>query len=187
MAYHSKMHLVPFGEYVPFQDYLKFAKKLTQGVGTFISGNEYTLFDMKNIRFGSLICYEDIFPDFAREFAKLGADVLVNYTNDAWYGDTSAQYQHLVYSQFRALENRRFLLRATNTGMTAIITPRGELYDKLAPFTETFLLQNLKLEKGNALYTRFGERWVYAVALICALIFIYTVIKYKLGPVKKEF
>lgn len=184
---YDKMHLVPFGEYVPFQQYLKFAKKLTRGVGNFVPGDTYTLFDVKNIRFGSLICYEDIFPDFAREFSRLGADVLVNYTNDAWYGDTSAQHQHLVYSQFRALENRRYLLRATNTGMTAIITPRGELYDKLAPFTEAFLLQNLKLEKASSLYTRFGERWVYVVALLCAVIFIYTVIKYKLGPVKKEF
>jgi apolipoprotein N-acyltransferase len=92
-----------------------------------------------------------------------------------------------VYSQFRALENRRYLLRATNTGMTAIITPRGELYDKLAPFKETFLLQNLKLERAESLYTRFGERCVYGLALLCTIIFVYTVIKYKLGPVKKEF
>lgn len=184
---HAKMHLVPFGEYVPFQKYLKFAKKLTQGVGNFVPGDSYSLFTMKGFKFGSLICYEDIFPDFAREFSRLGADILVNYTNDGWYGDTSAQHQHLVYSQFRALENRRYLFRATNTGMTAIITPRGELYDKLTPFKETFLLQNLKLEKAESLYTRFGERWVYGVALLCTLIFAYTVIKYKLGPVKKEF
>ncbi len=184
---YNKMHLVPFGEYLPAKKLFGFLESLTQGVGEFTEGASYTLFDVYGFKIGSLICVEDIFPDNSQIFSKMGADLLVNYTNDAWYGDTSAQHQHVVYSQFRALENRRYLVRATNTGVTAVINPRGEVIDSFAPFKEGFLLQNLKLDKLESGFVRHGQTWVLWVAGLCAVLVFYTVLKIKLGPVKRRF
>lgn len=184
---YRKIHLVPFGEYVPFKEYLSFLSKLTQGVGEFYPGTDYILFDVKGFKFASLICFEDIFPTYARKMSLRDADVLVNVTNDAWYGDSSAQHQHLVFSQFRALENRRVLVRSTNTGMTAIINPRGEVTDSMEPFKAGFLMRNLKIDEAKSYYTEHGDTWVTVMAIFCGLIFLYTVVKCRLGPVKVEF
>ena len=115
------------------------------------------------------------------------ADVLINYTNDAWYEMSSAQYQHLVFSQFRALETRRTLLRATNTGVTAVINPRGQVVDFLEPFKKAYLLHNFKVEAASSYFTRHGARWTLVLAMLCGLTFFYAVIKCRLGPVRIEF
>lgn len=184
---YNKLHLVPFGEYMPFKTFTGFLSGLTQGVGEFDPGWEYTLFEINDIKFAPLICFEDLFPRYARTFSNMLADVLINFTNDGWYGDTSAQYQHVVTSQFRALENRRFLFRATNTGVTGIINPNGEIVNSLEPFTEGYLLQNVTIEKGDSFYTKHGHTWVYGMVVLCVLILLYAIIKNKLGPVKIEF
>lgn len=186
VAIYSKMHLVPFGEYLPLKSWLVNFRKLTHGVGEFTPGSEFGLFDVNHVRFASLICYEDIYDDIAREFAIRGADVLVNYTNDAWYGQSSAQYQHLVYSQFRALENRKPLLRTTNTGLTAVISAEGSVVDDLPPFKEAYLLHALKVEKGQAPFTRHGHAWVFIVVGMAGAMLLYTVIKWRFGPVKVD-
>lgn len=182
-----KRHLVPFGEYVPFKKYLGFFSRLTQGVGDFIPGTEDTLFDIKGFQFASLICFEDLFSPNARGLTVQGGDILINHTNDAWYGDSSAQYQHLVFSQFRALENRRYLLRGTNTGLTAVINPRGEVVQELDPFTEGYLSHNIKVDVAPAFYTSVGDTWVFSVTALCFMILLYAVVKCLLGPVKIEF
>jgi apolipoprotein N-acyltransferase len=184
--YH-KMHLVPYGEYVPLMDWIPFLKNLTKSVGEFQPGTTYDLFTIGKYKFGSLICFEDVFIDNARMFAKLGADVLVNYTNDAWYGNSSAPYQHLVFSQFRALENRLPLVRATNTGMTAVIAANGEIIADLPIFKEKYMLHTLKIEKGASFFTQHGDAWAYYLSAIAGVVFLYTVAKWFLGPVKKEF
>jgi len=155
-VYH-KRHLVPFGEYVPLKNLLKFAHKLTQSVGDFVVGDIREPMAFRNFHLGILICYEDIFPALARDEVKNGADWLVNISNDAWYGASSAIYQHLVFSQVRALENRRPLLRVTNTGITAIIDARGSVMKTLPAFTEGFLTQTIAFEKKNSLYTLLGD------------------------------
>lgn len=185
--FYSKMHLVPFGEYLPFKEYLSFLPNLTSRIGEFESGKDYTLFDVAVFKLAPLICFEDIFPKYARDNSLLQADILVNFTNDAWYGDTSAQYQHLVFSQFRALENRRYLVRTTNTGITAVINPSGIIVDQLEPFRETYLMYNLKVDQLQSYYTIHGDRWVYLVIAVCVLILIYTVTKRQFGPMKVEF
>lgn len=184
-ASYFKIHLVPFGEYLPFESILSKLGNVVNEVGTFDPGREYRLFDVAGIRFGSLICFEDVFPENAREFAKHGADVLVNYTNDAWYENSSAQYQHLVFSQFRALESRRPLLRATNTGYTAVINAKGEVIDEVSPFQETTLLHHLKVEVADSFYGRHGDTWVVVLMCGTGLIFAYTLFKWLMGPVRR--
>ncbi len=187
LAVYRKMHLVPFGEYLPFKEIFKHFPTVRRAVGEVSRGHEAVLFDVLDLKVGSLICFEDIFPSYARALAKKKADILINYTNDAWYGDTSAQHQHLVFSQFRALENRLFLLRATNTGMTAIINPRGEVFDKLAPFKNSYLLHNIKVDRATSFYSLHGDNWVFGIAVIFFMLFLYAVIKRLLGPVKIRF
>lgn len=177
--YH-KMHLVPFGEYVPMGRYLKFVDAMTQQVGDFQAGQVPALFHVKDIAFGSLICYEDVFLDIAQKFSLAGADVLVNYTNDAWYENTSAQHQHLVMSQFRALENRKPLVRATNTGMTAVINARGFIIDDLDPFETRYLVHNLQVVSQNSFFSHFGTAWILLLEIVAVLMLAYAYARHKL-------
>lgn len=157
LSFYHKRHLVPFGEYVPMKDWLSFARRLTVAVGDFSEGESTEPLKKGEVAYGVLICYEDLFPNLSRELVLSGANVLVNLTNDAWYGNTSAQYQHVVFSQFRALENRRYLLRATNTGITAVINPRGQIVDQLKPFDKNVLVKMISLSEGVTLYTHLGS------------------------------
>jgi apolipoprotein N-acyltransferase len=129
---YDKIHLVPFGEYIPFQNLLSFAHKLTGRVSAFTRGTDRKVFrlptqDGRAHRYGVFICYEAVFADEVREFAQLGAEVLVNISDDGWYGDTSAPWQHLNMLRMRAIENRRWILRDTNNGVTAVIDPYGRV------------------------------------------------------------
>lgn len=182
-----KQHLVPFGEYLPMKEVFGFLSGLTQGVGEFDAGESSSLFEINGIKFGSLICFEDIFPALTIESARQGAEVLVNYTNDGWYGDTSAQHQHLVFSQFRALEARIPVLRSTNTGVTAVISSNGQVIRSLEPFTQDFLLHNLQIERTLSFFVVHGYSWVKMVSGLAFLIFLYGFVKVRLGPVAIRF
>ncbi|MBX7148269.1 apolipoprotein N-acyltransferase [bacterium] len=164
--YH-KRHLVPFGEYIPFKEYLSFARRLTVAVGDFTPGKEPVVVEHGRLKLGALICYEDIFPDLARSQTRAGSNVLANLTNDAWYGNTSAPYQHLVFSQMRALENRRYLLRATNTGLTAVINPHGMVEATLPPFEAGYLVRAVYPIEKMSTYTLYGD-WVAWVCFALA-------------------
>ena len=131
LGHYDKIHLVPFGEYVPMQDYLFFARKLTREVGDFARGTERKVFDVDHTRVGVFICYESIFPDEIRQFTANGAQVLINISNDGWYGETSAPFQHLQMARMRAIENHRWVLVATNNGVTASIDPDGRIVKRL--------------------------------------------------------
>ena len=127
---YNKVHLVPFGEYTPLLTYLPFLEKLTAAGGDFVPGDGHKPIktDIGNI--GILICYEGAFPSITNETVREGAQVLVNLTNDAWYDRTSAPFQHFAFSIFRAIETDRYVLRAANTGISAIIDPKGVLMQK---------------------------------------------------------
>ena len=118
---------MPFGEYVPFRSVLFFVDQIVDAVGTIAPGLVPTVFQLPGGRFGVLICYEGIFPALTRRFVADGADFLVNVTNDAWYGRTSAPYQHLAQATLRAIENRVPLVRAANTGISAMVDPDGRI------------------------------------------------------------
>ncbi len=124
---YDKVHLVPFGEYVPFKRLFFFAGDLLGEVGSFDAGARRSVFTTGGHTYGTFICYESVFADEVRQFVNNGADVLVNISNDGWYGDTSAAWEHLNMVRMRAIENHRWILRATNTGVTAAINPYGRV------------------------------------------------------------
>jgi len=165
-ARYDKIHLVPFGEYVPFQTLLSFAKALTREVGTFSRGNQRAPLNIGDSKAGTFICYESIFPDEVRRFALNGAEVFVNISNDSWFGDTGAPRQHLNMARMRAVENYRWLLRDTNSGITAVIDPYGRIV-KEAPRNQRVALQApYGLEEFTTFYTRHGD-WF---PILCAII-----------------
>ena len=173
---YDKIHLVPFGEYVPLSNLLTFIGSLGEGIGDFKSGQEIFNFSLPQGKFGALICFEIIFPDFCRRFVKQGADFLVTLTNDAWFGRTSAPYQHFSIAAFRAVENRVFIARAANTGITGLIGPTGKILMQGAIFTEEAMTGTIHLMKEKTFYTQYGDvfAWIcsgFSVLLLCVAIF----------------
>jgi len=134
-AFYDKMHLVPFGEYAPFGKDIPILSSLMQGVGAFTPGLEDAPLRHGRLAMGMLICYECIFPELAQKRVSDGANVLVNISNDAWFGRSAAPRQHLELAVLRAVEQNRFLLRSTNTGVTALVDPRGRVLDQTELFT----------------------------------------------------
>jgi apolipoprotein N-acyltransferase len=163
---YDKVHLVPFGEYVPFKSLLSFAGGLTKEVGDFSRGTSRQPLEAGETKLGVFICYESIFPDEVRQFAKNGAQVFVNISNDGWYGDSGAYAQHLKQARMRAVENERWLLRTTNTGVTAAIDPEGRIAQTVPRKIRTALQASYALESGTTFYTRHGDWLAYACAII---------------------
>jgi apolipoprotein N-acyltransferase len=165
-ARYDKVHLVPFGEYVPFKRIFSFAGGLTQQVGDFSSGNSRAPLQADGTKLGVFICYESIFPDEIRQFAKNGAQVFVNLSNDGWYGDSGAYAQHLKQSRMRAVENARWLLLDTNTGVTASVDPYGRIVASASRKVRTALQAPYSLSSETTFYTRHGDWFAYLCAII---------------------
>ena len=140
----DKIHLVPFGEYVPLARFLPFVKKMVVGIGDFKPGSINPL-PLGKTLVGTLVCFEAIFPDIARDYVRAGSRILINITNDAWFGRSSAPYQHLVMSKFRAIENRVPVIRAANTGVSAFIDILGNVQQESELFVEGFYVQNVQI------------------------------------------
>jgi apolipoprotein N-acyltransferase len=170
---YDKIHLVPFGEYVPMQDLLFFIGSLGEGIGDFKSGGEIYNFSIPQGRFGVLICFEIIFPDLCRRFVKKGANFLVTMTNDAWFGKTSAPYQHFSMAIFRAVENRVFIARAANTGITGFIDPRGKISKQGGIFTEEAMNGMIRLSKDKTFYTLYGDVFAWCCSAFSIFLLAY--------------
>ena len=168
IGHYDKMHLVPFGEYVPFKEFFFFAKNLLNEVGTFEPGAHRTVFSTGGHTYGVFICYESIFGDEIRHLTQQGADVLINISNDGWYGDTSAAWQHLNMVRMRAIENHRWILRATNTGVTAAINPYGRVVSALPRHLRSSLRVHFGYEHDLTFYAAHGDLFAYACALVTA-------------------
>jgi apolipoprotein N-acyltransferase len=166
VSHYDKVHLVPFGEYVPFKQIFSFAGGLTKEVGDFSRGTSREPLDAGGTRLGTFICYESIFPDEVRQFANNGAQVLVNISNDGWYGDSGAYAQHLKQSRMRAVENDRWLLLDTNTGLTAVIDPNGQIVASAFRKIRTVLRAPYALSSATTFYTRHGDWFAYLCAII---------------------
>ncbi|MBV9624722.1 MAG: apolipoprotein N-acyltransferase [Acidobacteria bacterium] len=164
--HYDKVHLVPFGEYVPFKRWLWFAGGLTKEVGDFEAGKSRRPLTAGSERLGVFICYESIFPDEVRQFAREGAEVFVNISNDGWYGDSGAYAQHLKQARMRAIENHRWLLRDTNTGVTAAIDPDGRIVATVPRKVRTALNASYGLTDDLTFYARHGDWWAYVCAII---------------------
>jgi len=169
---YDKIHLVPFGEYVPFQRLFFFAKNLLNEVGTFDAGRERTVFRTNGHRYGVFICYESVFGDEVRRFVENGAEVLINISNDGWYGDTSAPWQHLNMVRMRAIESHRWVLRATNTGVTAVIDPNGRVLAAAPRHLRTSIRVAFGYEHDLTFYAAHGDLFAYACAAITALVLL---------------
>ena len=157
---YNKIKLLLFGEYLPFTNYIPALKKISPASGDFTPGSDLEILEIKEkgIKIAPLICYEDIIPSFSRKFVKNGANLLVNITNDAWFGKSFEPYQHLSFSIPRAVETRRFLARATNTGISAIIDSVGRVTAKTGIFEQTTLEGQIAILDGEkTVYTKIGD------------------------------
>jgi apolipoprotein N-acyltransferase len=168
---YDKIHLVPFGEFVPFEQIFSFAGGLTQEVGNFNRGKSRSNFYAGGHAYGIFICYESVFGDEVRQFARNGAEVFVNLSNDGWYGDTSAPFQHIAQAQMRAIENRRWLLRDTNSGITASIDPFGRITERVPRHTQTAAIVHFNYERETTFYTRHGDLFAYLCTLVTVALF----------------
>jgi len=174
---YDKIHLVPFGEYVPMQDLLFFLGSLGEGIGDFKSGKEIFNFSLPQGKLGVLICFEIIFPDLCRRFIKGGANFLVTITNDAWFGRTSAPYQHFSIATFRAVENRVFIVRAANTGITGFIDPKGKIINQGGIFTEEAMNGVIRLSSQKTFYTLYGDIFSWICSALAIFLVAYALLK----------
>lgn len=166
IARYDKLHLVPFGEYVPLSNLLFFIEKLVEGAGDFVPGETATVFDLGESRVGAVICFEVIFPEVVRQFVQKGAVVMTTLTNDAWFGTSAAPFQHFSMVQFRAIENRVPFARAANTGISGFIDAQGRVLQTSPLFVEAAATETLFHRKRTSLYTQWGDFF----AALCAII-----------------
>ena len=185
---YDKQHLVPFGEYIPFHhSLLFFLDKLVEGIGDFEAGPGSTLLMFKprekvppmaaastvpdfHVKFGVVICYEVIFPNLVRQFAANGAEFMVTITNDAWFGPSSAPYQHFGMVVFRAVENRVAFARAANTGISGFIDPYGHIAQQSSIFTQEAMKATISIGHQQTFYAQYGDLFAYACVILTALL-----------------
>jgi apolipoprotein N-acyltransferase len=156
--YYDKIDLAPFAEYVPFRKVFGFfVHKVVVGLGEFVPGERQTLFDVKGAKLAVLICFEGIFPDLSRNAVDQGANLLMNITNDAWYGNSSAPYQLLAMSALRSVETHTPMVRVANTGISAVIEPDGDITSRTDLFTRGTEMRTVHWRHGGTIYTMVGD------------------------------
>jgi apolipoprotein N-acyltransferase len=168
LDYYDKVHLVPFGEYVPLKRYLPFFHRLVPAAGDFSTGRNRKPIGTPDLQTGVIICFEAIFPDISRYHATHGAQLLVNLTNDAWFGRTSAPYQHLSMAVLRCVENGLPMARAANTGISAFILASGEIISSSELFARAVLHKELNLNQNKTFYSQYGD--IFAILLLVLVI-----------------
>jgi len=178
---YDKTHLVPFGEYIPLGKWIPIGK-MVEGIGDFSTGEIGKVLLWNDSAIGIQICYEVIFPDLSRKQTLNGADLLVNITNDAWFGNTSAPYQHFFMTVFRAVENRRSLIRAANTGVSGFIDPVGRVISTTPIFEKAAITESVPMLKQQTFYTSHGDLF----AVLCLIISVFTVAFYVLRNHRKQ-
>jgi apolipoprotein N-acyltransferase len=178
---YDKAHLVPFGEYVPLRRWLPFLGKLVAQVGDFEAGPKGLTLQWGPYRLGVQICYEIIFPGLARAMTLNGADLIVNLTNDAWYGRSSAPFQHFMITVFRAVENRRTLVRAANTGISGFVDPVGRVHSATDLFEDAAVARSLPILTERSVYTRRGDLFAGTCLAGAGLVVIAAVIRRRRG------
>jgi apolipoprotein N-acyltransferase len=171
-AVYRKMHLVPFGEYVPLQRLLFFVGPIVEAVSNFTPGERPVLLPVGDRHVSTAICYEVIYGNLMREFVREGSELLTTITNDAWYGRSSAAYQHWDQASMRAIENGRYLARAANTGVSGFVDPYGRVLQKSPLFEQAVLVADVRLTKSQTIYTRLGDliAWLSLAFTVAALV-----------------
>ena len=169
---YDKIHMVPFGEYVPLRRVLFFVDKLVAGIGDYVPGNQYTKAETNFGSFASLVCYEIIFPGLVRKFYAKNGDFIVTVTNDAWFGKTAGPYQHFSMAVFRAIENRKPVIRSANSGISGFIDSSGRIISKTGLFQRQFLTEDVKTDNTLSFYSKYGDLFTYFCMVIAAILFI---------------
>lgn len=175
---YDKMRQVPFNEYLPLRNLVRWPSWITTLQGDFKAGEKYTLFNVDGIKFSSPICWENMFPDHFRRFVKEGANFMVSVTNEGFFGRSAAPYQTLAINVFRAVENRVAIARANTTGVSAIISPKGGIVDRVRDkngndlFVSGIIVKDIPVSDGKTFYTVYGDIFVYIVIGVTALIFM---------------
>jgi len=154
---YRKVHLVPFGEYVPLESLLFFAAPLVQAVSGFSPGDRAVVFDVGGRRASTAICYEVIYPALMRRFVEEGSELLTTITNDAWFGRSSAAYQHFEQASLRAIEEGRYLVRAANTGVSGVVDPYGRVLDRTDLFQTAAFVREVRFLRSRTPYSRLGD------------------------------
>jgi apolipoprotein N-acyltransferase len=174
---YDKIRLLPFGEYLPYKERIPWSSIKVPDVSGYLPGNEFTVFKLPDFRFSVTICWENIFPDLVRRFVKAGAQFIVNITNEAWFGETAAPYQFVSMSVFRAVENRVFVIRCANTGISCIIDPFGRIVNRIKDeegkeiFVQGVLTSTIIPLESKTFYTRYGD-WLVWVSMLFTVIFL---------------
>lgn len=172
---YRKVHLVPFTENFPYKESLPGIYKIlvNNDYHFWERGTEYTVFEAGGVKFSTPICFEDVFGYLSRKFVNNGAEVIVNLTNDSWSGSLSSQMQHMGMAVFRAIENRRSLVRSANSGMTGIIDPDGRIISLLEPFTADYLIGDVPVNtERSTIYTALGDWFAYASIILAFLLLL---------------
>jgi len=171
-AVYRKMHLVPFGEYVPLKSVLFFVGPIVEAVSDFTPGTDPVLLPVGSHVASTAICYEVIYPNLIRQFVRGGSELLTTITNDAWYGRSSAAYQHWDQAAMRSIESGRFLARAANTGISGFVDPYGRVIEKTDLFTPGIVVHDVRFLHDETIYTRFGDlvAWLSLALTVAALL-----------------
>jgi apolipoprotein N-acyltransferase len=162
---YRKLHLVPFGEYVPLRSVFFFAAPLIETVADFTPGRDAALLPVGDHLVSTAICYEIVYPGLVREFVRGGSDLLVTITNDAWFGRTSAPHQHFTQAAMRAVENGRYLVRSANTGISGVVDPYGRVLMQSGLFEPAALVADVRYRDTLTVYTRIGDVFAYGSVL----------------------
>jgi apolipoprotein N-acyltransferase len=171
---YRKMHLVPFGEYVPLRRLLFFAAPLVQAVSDFSAGNSAVVLPLDSHRISVAICYEIVYPALIRRFVSGGSELLTTITNDAWFGRTSAPYQHFEQASMRAIEQGRYLVRSANTGISGIVDPYGRVQVRTGIFQPDVFVGSVRLLEAKTFYGRTGDVFAYASVLATFVMLVLT-------------
>lgn len=169
---YDKINLVPFGEYVP--KFFGFVNRITQEISDFVPGNRIVVFPMGQNRLGVFICYESVFPEEVRQFVKGGANLLVNLSNDGYFGHSAAREQHLEIARMRAVENSRWLIRSTNDGITAVIDPTGRIDERLPPYQELIEHMHFAFRSGTTFYTKSGDWFAWGCMILAGFALVWS-------------
>jgi apolipoprotein N-acyltransferase len=180
-ALYRKLHLVPFTEHFPYEKQLPWVYNALKNADTHFweKGNEATVFNSRGVKFSTPVCFEDTFGYLSRDFVRNGAEIIVNLSNDAWSASLPAQMQHLSMAVFRAVENRRAMVRSTASGQTCAVDPNGKILAMAAPFTQAWLFAEVPVVSASTFYTKHGDylgvafTWAAVAVLISgALLYI---------------
>jgi apolipoprotein N-acyltransferase len=169
---YDKIHLVPFGEYIPWRDLFFFAETITKDVGDFHPGADPKTVVLGEHPVNAIICFEAVFPELSAEFVRRGSQLFINITNDRWYGDSAAPYQHMAMARWRAVENRRYMLRAANSGISVIVEPTGEIQNSTNLLQEAHLEGDFMFLETMSFYSRHGDllAGLCVIIVICSLL-----------------